>query len=55
VRTGRHDGERIEIVEGVNAGDVVIVNPGEVADGMPVRIEGRPNSGARAPTSGEGR
>jgi RND family efflux transporter MFP subunit len=37
VRTGRRNGDRVEIVEGVKAGDVVIVNPGDVVDGTPVR------------------
>jgi RND family efflux transporter MFP subunit len=37
VRTGRRNGDRVEIVEGVKAGDVVVVNPGDVVDGTPVR------------------
>jgi RND family efflux transporter MFP subunit len=36
VRTGRRAGGRVEIVEGVKAGDVVIVNPGDVVDGVAV-------------------
>jgi RND family efflux transporter MFP subunit len=41
VRTGRRDGDRVEIVEGVKAGDSVIVKPGEVVDGMPVKASVR--------------
>jgi RND family efflux transporter MFP subunit len=38
VRTGRRDGGRVEIIEGVKAGDVVIVKPGDIVDG----VAGRP-------------
>ena len=37
VRTGRRNADRVEIVDGVKAGDVVIVKPGDVVDGVPVR------------------
>jgi RND family efflux transporter MFP subunit len=37
VRTGRRNSDRVEIVEGVKAGDVVIVKPGDVVDGVAVR------------------
>lgn len=49
VRTGRREGGRVEIVEGVKAGDVVIVEPGDVVDGLPVRA----NDASR--TAGPGR
>jgi RND family efflux transporter MFP subunit len=37
VRTGRRVGDRVEILEGVSAGEVVIVKPGDVVDGVPVK------------------
>jgi RND family efflux transporter MFP subunit len=37
VRTGRRNSGRVEILEGVQAGDVVIVKPGDVVDGVAVR------------------
>jgi RND family efflux transporter MFP subunit len=48
VRTGRREGNRVEIIEGIKAGDTVIVNPGDVVDGTPVR-ESR--TGARTRTT----
>ena len=36
VRTGRRTGGRVEIIEGVKAGDVIIVNPGDIVDGVAV-------------------
>jgi RND family efflux transporter MFP subunit len=41
VRTGRRDGDRVEILEGVKAGESVIVKPGDVVDGMPVKANTR--------------
>ena len=38
VRTGRKSGDRIEIVEGVKAGEPVIVQPGNIVTGEPVRV-----------------
>ena len=38
IRTGRREGERIEIVEGLRAGDMVIRAPGDLTDGAPVRV-----------------
>jgi RND family efflux transporter MFP subunit len=38
IRTGRREGDRIEIVEGLRAGDMVIRAPGDLADGAPVRV-----------------
>lgn len=39
VRTGRRDEGRIEIVEGLKAGDRVVVQPGNLVGGTPVEIE----------------
>jgi membrane fusion protein (multidrug efflux system) len=36
IRTGRREAERVEVVEGVSAGDVVIRAPGDLVDGVPV-------------------
>lgn len=38
VRTGRHSGDQVEIVEGIEAGDPVIVQPGNIVTGEPVRV-----------------
>jgi RND family efflux transporter MFP subunit len=38
VRTGRKSGDRIEIVEGVKAGEPVIVQPGNIVTGEAVRV-----------------
>ncbi|MFL6259707.1 MAG: efflux RND transporter periplasmic adaptor subunit [Thermoanaerobaculia bacterium] len=38
VRTGRHAGDQVEIVDGVKAGDPVIVQPGNIVTGEPVRV-----------------
>jgi RND family efflux transporter MFP subunit len=38
IRTGRREGERVEIVEGLVAGDVVIRAPGDLVDGVPVLV-----------------
>lgn len=47
VRLGRRDRERVEILEGVKAGDVVILRPGDVVDGVPVRAQQRDAGPAR--------
>lgn len=39
VRTGTRTGDRIEIVEGLTAGDSIIVSPGGLADGSPVTVK----------------
>jgi RND family efflux transporter MFP subunit len=39
VRTGRRAGDRVEIVEGVEAGEVVIVTPGNLVGGQAVTVE----------------
>jgi multidrug efflux pump subunit AcrA (membrane-fusion protein) len=36
IRTGRREGERVEVLEGVSAGDLVIRVPGDLVDGAPV-------------------
>ncbi|HEY0512230.1 MAG TPA: efflux RND transporter periplasmic adaptor subunit [Thermoanaerobaculia bacterium] len=38
VRTGRHAGDRVEIVDGVKAGESVVVQPGNLVTGEPVRV-----------------
>jgi RND family efflux transporter MFP subunit len=38
VRTGLRVGDRVELIEGVSPGDVVILTPGGLADGSPVRV-----------------
>jgi RND family efflux transporter MFP subunit len=38
IRTGRRDGEQIEILEGVRSGDVVIRSPGDLTDGTAIRV-----------------
>ena len=41
VKTGQRDGEKVEITEGLNAGDQVIVRPGNLVGGQPVVISQR--------------
>jgi RND family efflux transporter MFP subunit len=38
IRTGRREGENVEIVEGLRAGAVVIRSPGDLTDGAAVRV-----------------
>ena len=38
VRLGRKSGDRIEIVEGIKAGDTVIVDPGNLTEGQAVEV-----------------
>jgi len=38
VRTGRRDGDRVEIAEGLTAGEPVVVQPGNLTGGQPVTI-----------------
>jgi RND family efflux transporter MFP subunit len=40
VRLGRREGGRVEVLEGVRAGDLVIVAPGDIVHGAPVRANG---------------
>ena len=46
VTVGRRNAERIEIVNGLAAGDSVIVKPGNMVEGTPVRV-----AGGRAPVA----
>jgi RND family efflux transporter MFP subunit len=39
IRTGRRDGERVEVVEGLTAGELVIRAPGDLVDGVPVAAQ----------------
>jgi RND family efflux transporter MFP subunit len=36
IRTGRREGERVEVLEGLAVGDIVIRAPGDLVDGVPV-------------------
>ncbi len=38
IRTGRRAGDRVEVLEGLAAGDAVVVAPGNLAGGQPVRV-----------------
>jgi RND family efflux transporter MFP subunit len=38
IRTGRREGEQVEILEGLRSGDVVIRSPGDLTDGAAVRV-----------------
>lgn len=38
VKTGRRAGDRVEILEGAAAGDLVVVEPGNLVDGQPVTV-----------------
>ncbi|MDD5762534.1 MAG: efflux RND transporter periplasmic adaptor subunit [bacterium] len=38
IRTGRRSGDRVEILEGVAAGEVVVVAPGSLVGGTPVTV-----------------
>jgi RND family efflux transporter MFP subunit len=38
IRTGRREGDQIEILEGLRSGDVVIRAPGDLTDGAAVRV-----------------
>jgi len=38
IRTGRRSGDRVEILEGVAAGEQVVANPGNLVGGMPVTV-----------------
>jgi len=38
VRTGRRQGQLVEIIQGVNAGETVVIDPGTLVGGQPVTI-----------------
>ena len=38
IRTGRRSGDRVEILEGVAAGEAVVANPGNLVGGTPVTV-----------------
>jgi RND family efflux transporter MFP subunit len=38
IRTGRRSGDRVEILEGVAAGELVVADPGSLVGGMPVTV-----------------
>ena len=40
VQTGRRSGDQIEILEGVEAGEAVVVQPGNLVGGQPVKVVG---------------
>ncbi|MGI8785986.1 MAG: efflux RND transporter periplasmic adaptor subunit [Acidobacteriota bacterium] len=40
VETGRRDGDRVEILSGLQEGETVVVAPGNLVDGQPVRVIG---------------
>jgi multidrug efflux pump subunit AcrA (membrane-fusion protein) len=50
VSTGRRDGERIEIVSGLDAGEQVIVDPGNLVGGEPVSIANASNRTSARPS-----
>ena len=37
IRTGRRDGDQVEVVDGLSRGDIVIRSPGDLVDGVPVQ------------------
>jgi len=38
IRTGRRSGDRVEILEGVAAGEPVVADPGSLVNGTPVTV-----------------
>jgi multidrug efflux pump subunit AcrA (membrane-fusion protein) len=38
IRTGRREGERVEVVDGLRGGDVVVRAPGDLVDGVAVVV-----------------
>jgi RND family efflux transporter MFP subunit len=38
IRTGRHSGDRVEVLEGLAGGEPVVVNPGNLIGGTPVTV-----------------
>jgi multidrug efflux pump subunit AcrA (membrane-fusion protein) len=39
IRTGRTSGESMEVLSGVDEGEAVVLEPGQLIDGQPVRVE----------------
>jgi RND family efflux transporter MFP subunit len=39
VKTGRRNGDKIEITEGVNPGELVVVDPGNLVGGQPISVK----------------
>jgi RND family efflux transporter MFP subunit len=40
VRSGRRQGDQVEILDGLTAGETVVIEPGNLAGGQPVTIAG---------------
>ncbi len=38
IRTGRRAGDRVEILEGIAAGDTVVIDPGTLTGGQAVSV-----------------
>jgi multidrug efflux pump subunit AcrA (membrane-fusion protein) len=47
VTTGRHEGERVEIVRGLSAGEPVVAQPGNLVEGASVHVADAPRPAAR--------
>jgi multidrug efflux pump subunit AcrA (membrane-fusion protein) len=39
VKTGRRNGDKIEITEGVKPGELVVVDPGNLVGGQPISVK----------------
>jgi len=39
IRTGRRSGDQVEVVDGLSAGDRVVIQPGSLVGGVPVTVE----------------
>lgn len=50
IRSGRRTPTAVEVLEGVTAGDLVIVKPGDLVDGAPVRVSASGVPGVAATT-----
>lgn len=48
VRTGRKTGDRVEIVEGLSGGELVVVTPGNLTGGQAVTVQGAPSTASSA-------
>src|SRR6185295_8361195 len=47
VRTGRKTGDRVEIVEGLSGGEMVVVTPGNLTGGQAVTVQGAGRTAGR--------